>query len=521
MVRSRRRWGGAAAVVCALALMVSGCRSAVQQQGAQDITVPDTPQDGGTLVAAQVQDADPGSFLKTSIGNILTEYSVLETLTHIDQKTGKPEGVLAKSWKVAANGRSMDVVLRDDVTFHSGAKLTAADVLFTLKKVRDPATGAANQQVAAAISGMKAVGDDELKLTFSKPLPNIYDLFETMPVLNPATYDKYAAGEVVDGTGPFQWTSWTPGAKVVLTKYPKYRDADDIHLDEIQINVITDPTAMISAIRSGRIQYGVGMGALDAYTLSRQPGFQLITAGGSAIPLTFDVSRKPFDDKRVRQAFQYAIDRERIDRQVEGGQATATSLPWRTNTVGYDEKQAGRYHYAPHKARKLLAQAGVKDLSVEMVTLNSPEATGIFQIVRNNLEAVGVDLKAVPLAAAEFDGRLASGTMGAPVFLQQASNGLSPAGAVVGRAELLADGNPSHYGDDRYTALSRRLTVATGAHDQKAALRAWNDHFLDQAFAVPLITRPSMTVASRSVQGITYTQMGFMDLNHVWLARAR
>lgn len=521
MVRSRKRWGGAAAAVCALALVLSGCRSAVQQQGAQDVVVPDTPQDGGTLVAAQGQDPAPGSFLKTSIGNILAEYSVLETLTRIDQKTGKPEGVLAKSWKVAADGKSMDVVLRDDVTFHSGAELTADDVLFTLKKVRDPATGAANQPVAAAISGMKAVGDDELKLTFSRPLPNIYDLFETMPVLNPDTYDKYAAGEVVDGTGPFEWTSWTPGAKVVLTKYPKYRDADDIHLDKIQINVITDPTAMVSAIRSGRIQYGVGMGALDAYALSRQPGFQLITAGGSAIPLTFDVRDKPFDDKRVRQAFQYAIDRERVDRQVEGGQATAASLPWRTNTIGYDDQQAGRYRYDPDKARTLLARAGVKHLSLEMVTLNTPEATGIFQIVRNNLEAVGVDVKAVPLAAAEFDGRLASGEMGAPVFLQQASNGLSPAGAVVGRAELLADGNLSHYGDDRYTELSRHLTVATGEHDQTAALHAWNDHFLDQAFAVPLITRPSMTVASRAVRGITSTQMGFMDLNHVWLARAR
>ncbi|MFB6671871.1 ABC transporter substrate-binding protein [Streptomyces sp. NPDC056390] len=520
MSPSRHPWRRAAACAAVSAVFaVSACRAAVDQGGAQVSAGSGTPQSGGTLVAAQVQDPDPGSLLKTSVGNILTTYSVLETLTTIDPDTGRVRGVLAKSWKLAPDGRSMDLSLRDDVTFHSGARFDAHDVVFTLKKVQDPATGAANQSIASAITGMKIVSDDELKLTFSKVLPNVFDLFETMPILNPATYTKYAAGTTVDGTGPFEWKSWTPGAKLELAKYARYRGADKIRLDRIEINIISDPTAMVSAIRSGRVQYGTGMGALDAYSLSRQPGYQLITTGGSAIPLAFDTSQKPFDDKLVRQAVQYALDRKRIVQQVESHQGAAASLPWRDTTLGYDKGQASHYTYDPDRARRLLAEAGVREASFKMVTLNTPEAMGIFQIVRNNLEAVGLHATAESLSATEYDTRLAAGDMGAPVFLMLAANGLSPASAVVSRPELLASGNPQGFGTQRYTDLVRGVTSAAGATAQSRALRAYNDYFLDQAFAVPLVIRPSMSVATRAVHGITDTQMGFINLNDVWLSK--
>ena len=199
-----------------------------------------------------------------------------------------------------------------------------------------------------------------MKLTFSKPTPNVFDLFEAAPILNPATYDDYAAGKDVDGTGRFSGSRGRPAARSTLTKYANYRDAENTHLDKINIQVINDPTAIVSAIRSGRVQYGVGAAALDARSLGKQPGYALLSSGGSAIPLSMDVTKAPFDKKEVRQAVQYAIDRRRIVQQVEGGHADATSLPWKKNAVGYDAAQAKHYGYQPDKAKKLLAKAGVK-----------------------------------------------------------------------------------------------------------------------------------------------------------------
>ena len=116
--------------------------------------------------------------------------------------TGQPHGVLASSWTLAKDAKSMDLKLRDDVTFHSGRKLTADDVIFTIQKAQDPKTGAANQSIAGQISHVEKKGDDEVTLTFKQPLPNIFDLFETMPILNKDTYGDYAAGR----------TSTAPGA---------------------------------------------------------------------------------------------------------------------------------------------------------------------------------------------------------------------------------------------------------------------------------------------------------------------
>jgi len=507
----------AALGLAALSLItVSACSSAVSENGGGAKSNPaSAPQDGGTLVVAQSSDADPSALLNTSVGNILSEYSVFETLTQI--RDGQPHGVLAQSWKLSSDGKSMDIKLRSGVTFHSGAPLTSKDVIYTIKKVQDPASAAANLAIAAQITGMKALNDTELTLTFAKPLPNIFDLFETMPIVNPALYDQYKAGKVVDGTGPFEWTSWTPNGRLVLTKYAKYRDAADIHLNKIEINIITDPTAIVSAIRSGRVEYGTGLAALDSYRLSKESGYNLITSGGSAIPLGFDTTKAPFNDKRVRQAVQYAIDRDRINQQVESGQATPTSLPWRESTVGYDQAQSSHYAHDVTKAKDLLKEAGVSNATFDMVSLDTPEATGIFQIVKNDLEEIGLHAKAKPLSATDYDARLAKGDMGAPAFLMMASNGLSPASAVVSRPELKADGNPEHFKQPEYTKLVNDVTTAVGTSAQTKALHAWNDYFLDQAFAVPLVIRPTMTVSTSAVHGITSTQMGFIDLNHAWL----
>jgi len=145
------------------------------------------------------------------------------------------------------------------------------------------------------------------------------------------------------GTGRFEWKSYTPGGKIVLTKYADYRDAENTHLDTIQIDVIGDPTALVSAVRSGRAQYAVGVPPVDARSLSQQPGFERVTTGGSAFPIAFDVTKPPFDNKIARQAVQYAIDRDRIVEQAEavrarpracrGGRRPSGTTPRRPGTT--------------------------------------------------------------------------------------------------------------------------------------------------------------------------------------------
>lgn len=509
----RRRLVVAAAL--GAVLISAGCASAVEQ--ADQAAANSAAQEGGTLVVAQANDAQPESFLSPALGNITSQYAVFETLTLIDTKTGEPKGVLAKSWTMAQDYKSMDIELRDDVTFHTGRKMTSADVIYTIQQVQNPANTVGTRFIAEQIASATADGDYGVKLTFKRPLPNVFDLFEIMPVVDQQTFANYKDGKQVVGTGRFVWKSWTPGGKLELEKYPDYRDAKGTHLDRIEIQVITDPTAELAAVRSGRVQYAMSMSALDTRTVSEEPGYELVKSGGAAQSIGFDVTKAPFDNKLVRQAVQYAIDRDRVVEQVEGGEAEATALPWKTSTLGYDVKQGEHYTYQPDKAKQLLAEAGASGASFSVVVPDIPESVAIFEIVQNNLKEVGLTATAEVISATDYDQRIAQRNLGAPMFLMRNSNALSPASAVVSRPELLADKNNSQFTTPEYTEVVNAVTDALTDDDRKTALKEYNDYFLDQAFALPVLTRSTLSVRTAKVDGITSTIQGFIDLDTAYL----
>jgi peptide/nickel transport system substrate-binding protein len=495
--------------------MAAGCTSAVDQ--ADKAAANASAREGGTLVVAQANDAQPESFLSPALGNITAQYAVFETLTLIDTKTGEPKGVLAKSWKMASDYKSLDLQLRDDVTFHTGRKMTSADVVYTIQQVQNPANTVGTRFIADQIASVTADGDYGVKLTFTRALPNVFDLFEIMPIVDKETFADYKDGKQVVGTGRFMWKSWTPGGKLELEKYPGYRDAKGTHLDKIEIQVIADPTAELAAVRSGRVQYAMSLSALDTRTVSGEPGFALVESGGAAQQLGFDVTQAPFDNKLVRQAVQYAIDRDRIVDQVEGGQADATALPWKTSTPGYDAKQGEHYTYQPDKAKQLLAQAGAEGASFSVVVPDIPESVAIFEIVQNNLKAVGLTATAQVISTTDYDQRIAQRNLGAPAFLMRSSNALSPASAVVSRPELVADKNNSHFTSTDYTKAVAAVTDALTDDEREQALADYNDYFLDQAFALPLLTRATLSVRAAKIDGITSTVQGFINLDTAYL----
>jgi len=150
---------------------------------------------------------------------------------------------------------------------------------------------------------------------------------------------------------------------------------------------------------------------------------------------------------------------------------------------------------------------------------DAPEPAAIFQIVKNNLAAIGLNAKPVILTLPEYEEKLATRSFDAAAVLMQAGNGLSPASAVVARPELMADNNVTKFQSPEYTKLVHAVTDATVTADQEKALHDFDDYFVDQAFAVPLVIRPTQTVRSDSLNGLKATQMGFLYLAEAWLSK--
>jgi peptide/nickel transport system substrate-binding protein len=475
---------------------------------------------GGTLVAAQPVDATPSSFLSPAFGNILTQYSVFQTLTLENPTSGVPTPVLATSWTIAPNGLSMTINLRHGVTFHSGRTFTSADVVFTLHQMQNPAVSTQGAELADNIASIKAHGAYQVDLTFKRPMPNIFDLFDIMPIVNKDTYSQLTSGKDVDGTGPFVWKSWTPGAEIVLQRYPKYWDAKAIHLNAIDIDIITNPTAELAAVQSGRVQFALGLDAIDATTQGRKPGYALVETSGAEFPLCFTVTDAPFNNKLAREAVNYAIDRQRIVQQVDSGIGLAGDLPWKPATPGYNKALASLYTYSPAKAKQLLAQAGVKTgTTFNMVILDTPQVTEMAQIVQSNLAAVGLNVTLQALPDAQFNARLAADNMGAPAVMWQSSQAFSPATQVEITQQLRPTDNIEHFQTAQYTQLVSALTSAVTASQQIKALSNYDTYFVNQAECAPLVSDPTVSVSTTGVGGIVGTDYGFINLSEAYLTK--
>lgn len=475
---------------------------------------------GGTLVAAQPVDATPSSFLSPAFGNILSQYAVFQTLTLENPTSGVPTPVLATSWTIAPNGLSMTINLRHGVTFHTGRTFTSADVVFTMHQMQNPAVSTQGAELADNISSIKARGPYQVDLTFKRPMPNVFDLFDIMPIVDKDTYSQLASGKVVDGTGPFVWKSWTPGAEIVLQKYPKYWDATAIHLDTIDIDIITNSTAELAAVQSGRVQFALGLNAIDATTQGRKPGYALVETGGAEFPLCFSVNDPPFTSKLARQAVNYAVNRERIVQQVDSGIGLATDLPWKDATPGYTNAQASLFTYSPAKAKQLLAQAGVKSgTTFNMVVLDTPQVTEMAQVIQSNLAAVGLDATIQALPDTQFNARLAADNMQAPLAFWQSSQAFSPATQVEITQQLRAADNIEHFQSTQYTQLVNALTSAVSPSQQVKALGNYDSYFLDQAECVPVLSDPTVSVRTTGVGGIVGTDYGFINLSEAYLTK--
>lgn len=492
------------ALVATIALAPAACSSS---DPAADSASP-TPVRGGQLVVAQPVDAQPGVILAIRAGNLTWAPSVFETLVLMDPSTLTPEPLLASSWEVAADGMFVRLHLQPDVTFHTGRPMTAEDVKFSLEKAADPEMAAQVGFIARSFESITVVDEATLDIVFTTPLgSSLFDLLSQVYILDAETFAGLADGSQIIGTGPYEFAGWTPGSSITLTRYADYRDADVGHLDGIEFEVITDPTAMVSALRSGRAQIGANLSATDISSLLAGPGYTSLTSGGGIPVLGMNVTVPPFDNPEVRQAIGYAIDRERILDQALGDGAISTDLFWSPSTPGYTPELANHFTYDPDKAKQLIDAAGATGAVVPISYPALPTQTAVYEIVQNNLEAVGLEPQSVALSVAEFDQKQTNGELGAAFVLGHGQVGLSAA-TMLDSLPSLREGNPSGFWNDEYERLRDDLRAARDEAETASAVEALSTYLLEQAFSLPFGQTPNIMVVSDAVSGVTARPTG-------------
>jgi len=325
--------------------------------------------------------------------------NIYSNLVRYRTGSGEIEPDLAERWDVSEDGLVYTFYLRRGVKWHKGyGEFTAEDVKFTIERHQDPNVGSLFATHYADVSRVDALDKYTVRIILSRP--NVAFLTSVLPYRGGFIVSKKAVTELGAkhatnpvGTGPFVFEGWTPGQELVLSANPDYYRGRP-KLDKVVFKVITDEEAAAAALESQAVDIIWTQGAEQYRRLKNDSRFVVKeTASTTQWNLAFNTTRKPFTDKRVRQALQYAVDKETWATKLLGGtHLPATSyLPPVTWGYAHDVKQ---YPYDPNKAKQLLAEAGYRDgFTVELLYSSLKPQPALAEAIQASFREAGVTVK--------------------------------------------------------------------------------------------------------------------------------
>ncbi|MCX4092270.1 ABC transporter substrate-binding protein [Nocardia sp. alder85J] len=507
--RSFLRTASVVALATAGGGLLAACNSAVgdKQTGGGDNA---TPVRGGTLTIGTTSDVVPGNFFTNTSGAVLIIGLVYESLIRYPHDTVQPAPLLAKSWTLAPDGKSLTLELRDDVTFHSGRPFTAADAEFSLRTYADPKWSGQLKSTAAAISGYDSGNPHRLVLQFEHPLGNIFDLLDTVPIIDKESFDAFATGDKYVGTGPFQLTERTPNTRFVFDRNPHYWVPERPYLDRVEAQIVGDSQAQLNALKSGRILAADNLNYRDNENIGRTAGFKSVNYDGAELQLYVgaNVGNPVLADVRLRQAVAYALDRDRVVSEVQRGAGYAINLPWPKTSPAFDQTRNTRYTRDLAKAKALVAQVGsVPKLPLTYSTV-SPINQATAQIVQANLAEIGIETTLDPQENATFVKNLIGANFPALWVTDHSWAQFVPSTLTVSAYPFNARKNASHFDSPAYVAAADaawQVTDGTGAQAVQA-YQAVSDQLLENLFLIEISVRFQQVATAAKLHGLSWTK---------------
>jgi peptide/nickel transport system substrate-binding protein/oligopeptide transport system substrate-binding protein len=322
---------------------------------------------------------------------------------------------LAQSWSASRDGLVWTFHLRKGVQFHNGREMSAGDIVYSLSRLLDPAMGSLSSQLldkvkgaaefrvgtTKTLEGIKAIDRYSVEVSLSEPFVPFISILG-MPHTSIVPQDEVERlgpdfGTAPVGTGPFRFVRWVRGQEILLETNKHYFGGRPA-LDGVRFVIFPGVTqsVMLKSFEQGELEESPltpdrrkEFLEAAAYKVIRKPTLSLLLYG-------FNLERPPFQMREVRQAFNYALDKIRLNQEVYGGLYVVARGILPPGMPGYSPEVEG-YNYDPARAKMLLAEVGLpggKNLTpVTLSTANkSVEVRAESQIIQQYLEALGVQV---------------------------------------------------------------------------------------------------------------------------------
>lgn len=519
----RAGWG-ARALIGALLVMGTACTPApsANPPGATQGAVPSGATNPPTAwVVAQNEEPpalDPNFGSTTSAAGGLIYRHLYDALVDFE---ALPDGsgfkvvpLLADAYHVV-DDTTWEFTLRKGVKFSNGTELSAEDVKYTFDDYGGQKTLRTN--IRDAIDRLEVVNPNTIRVHTHGAHAELLGMLADAPIMSRARSELGPEAHNLKpiGTGPYRAVEWQKGDHLTLEANPDYWRGQ-VTPQKLTIRFIGDPTTRAAELKSGGVQIIASPAAGQLPELENDSNIQVLAMrqigkGGRAMDYIINALKKPFDDLRVRQAMNYAVDREGILKTVLQGRGELLRGPFSSGWPGFDANLA-TYPYDPAKARQLLADAGLAGgFQTELVTSDGIwlKDREIAEAIASNLGAVGIQVRIVPREVVKlFTDRL-NGNFDGIIMTPWATYHESD--SMLGIHFYKA----TYESDDTLNKLIEKERGVLDATQRTQALRDVGHYIHDQAYLLEVHSQDEYWAARKSIQwkplqtGGTY-QMLFM-----------
>jgi len=443
-----------------------------------------------------------------------------------DWNTVAPD--LAEHWTVSPDNKTYTFTLRSDVKFHDGSAMTADDVVFSVLRIMEPGTGAfVRPLIADVFDRVTATSPTTVQFMLKQP----YAAFLAALALPTASIvsKKWVAGggnlNVAQmGTGPMKFVSLEPNVKITLARHAQYFESGLPYLDGMSLLFLADDTARSTALRNGSVDFIEFVPYKDMAAIMNDPHLRFYGDATSSGLWAFpNVKRPPLDNVQVRQAINWAANRDAVLKAAFFGQGALMDSVFMPKTSWAYVSTLPKYGYDPDRAKDLIKRSGIRlPAKLEILTASNVSYWKAgSEVLQANLQDLGFDVQLVSVEFAEavrrFYGSEYQITMwgggpayGDPDFLYTYFHSHGTIGKTTGYVNTHLEG------------LLERARITLNRSQRKALYEQAYKILLDDAPWFPLVYREQAEASADAVQGYRRTLGSNWNGVHyakLWLAK--
>ncbi len=490
----------------------------------------DEPKDGGFITIARISNSDTLDPQKTSLlaSHEITTH-IFDPLIQLDAE-GTVYPALAESWEFSNDNKTLTFHLKEGVTFHDGSPLTADTVKWSVDRHLAPETASPTSWMLGPIESVEVVDDLTVAYNYTAPFVPLWvglSYSYCAPLSQSAVEaagDDFGRNPI--GTGPFRFVSWEPDEGITLEAWKEHTWPSTIfdnpgppYLDGARYVIMPEDATRIAALQSGDIDMIAGSDAVPIdkiAQLENMGDLKVVTAPQAGVTYTYiNTTVEPLNDVRVRQAINYAVDKQKMIQLVLGGNATVSRSPVGSLFSALYTDDVTHYDYDLDKAKALMAEAGVEDgFDMTYLLLDGAIFRRIGEVVKEDLSQININVELQSLPVAEMVTRANEASDGMYFFWYTYSDP-----DII--YQLLKKGEAfawSYHTNPELDTLIEEQRVEFDLAARAEIFKQIQQIAVDEAYWLFLYEGQYVSAMRENVNGVEFDLVGFNALQDIWLA---